>query len=83
MFSLQELQGEDMMSPAAYQPKPDVADVEMVDGGMGGGDGGLAGEASRKKVLVVPFFFMTLATLIVFRSSKNIRACTTRFVDQW
>lgn len=44
-----------MMSPAAYQPKPDVTDVEMVDGGMGGADGGLAGEASRKKVLVVPF----------------------------
>lgn len=38
-----------MMSPAAYQPKPDVADVEMVDGGMGGGDGGLTGEPSRKK----------------------------------
>lgn len=38
-----------MMSPAAYQPKPDVADIEMVDGGMGGGAGGMDG-AARKKV---------------------------------
>lgn len=39
-----------MMSPAAYQPKPDVSDIEMVDGGMGGSGDGLTGEAARKKV---------------------------------
>lgn len=59
-----------MMSPAAYQPKPDVADVEMVDGGMGGGDGGLTGEPSRKKVLLavrVPFV-VCRHVLLVFRA---------------
>eukprot|EP00904_Undaria_pinnatifida_P013031 jgi/Undpi1/8859/HiC_scaffold_25.g11321.m1 len=48
VMSAQDLQGEDMMSPAAYQPKPDVADIEMVDGGMGGGAGGMDGAARKK-----------------------------------
>lgn len=38
------------MSPAAFQAKPDVADIEMMDGGMGGGGVGMMGEPPSEKV---------------------------------
>lgn len=35
VFGKQSFQGEDMMSPAAFQPKPEVTDLEMAGGGAG------------------------------------------------
>lgn len=44
----QQLQGENMMSAAAYQPKMEVSEVEMIDGRVTGGAAGLMDDPTAR-----------------------------------
>eukprot|EP00752_Nemacystus_decipiens_P005604 g5072.t1 len=48
VMAAQKLQGEDMLSPAVFQPKPEVSDLEMAEG-VGLSDTGLLDEPSTER----------------------------------
>lgn len=68
----QDLAGEDMLSPAAYQPRTEVAEVEMMGGVTD--QAGVRGKRGRKKVSSESTIASTVTRLVIQTAASTIRS---------
>ena len=68
-----------MLSPAAFQPKPEVSDLEMAEG-VGLGDAGLLDEPSTERKVCAAFLVLVVVAFLFlpWRSFTKVSGLASR-----